>query len=150
MLASMQFFDGRVGALYQTIKADWHPVSGNSVGRLLWSDTIAIACYATLLPILAFGLLRLAGRDGAARPILGKVFCYSVGFLPGADLAENILTYLALRHQAWGPFWSYATFAASCVKFALLAAFVVTAIGCILAWVVRRMGQAGPVARPAT
>ncbi len=148
-LASMQFFDGLAGTLYRTIKEDWHPVSGNSVGSLLWSDTIAIVCYATLLPILAFGLLRLAGRDGAARPIFGKVFCYSVGFLPAADMGENVLTYLALRHQEWGPLWSYMTFAASFAKFALLAAFVVTAISCVLTWVTRRLGQAEPVVRPA-
>jgi len=144
----MQFFDGLAGALYAKI-ADWQPVSDQSVGGLLWSDTIAIVCYATLLPILAFGLLRLAGRDGAAPPIFGKVFCYSVGFLPASDLAENVLTYLALRQHAWGPLWSYMTFAASSAKFALLAAFVVTAMSCVLIWVMRGLGQAGPVVRPA-
>ena len=149
MLASMQFFDGWAGTLYRTIGA-WQPASGQSVGGLLWADTIAIVCYATLLPILAFCLLRLAGRDGAARAILGKLFCYSAGFLPAADLAENFFTYLALRHEAWGPFWSYVTFAASFAKFALLVAFVVAAVGCVLSWLMRRWGQPGPVARPAT
>lgn len=147
-LAAMQFFDARVGGLYQAI-GEFHPVSGKSVETLLLADTIAVICYATLLPILAFLLLRFAGRDGAARPILGKVFCYSTGFLPAADLAENLLTWLTLHHEAWRPLWGYATFAASCAKYALLAAFAVAAIGCVLSWFVRRLGQGEPVLRAA-
>ena len=124
--------------------------SGVRVGTLLWSDTVAIVCYGLLLPIVAFGLLRLAGRDGAARPVLGKAFCYSASFLPVADFCENLFTLFAMRHAAAGPLWSYATFAASFAKFALLAAFLFTVAGCLVAWIVNRFGAPRTIARSAT
>lgn len=148
-LAALQWLDGRAGVLGQTLLA-WHADSGVRVTTLLWSDTLAIACYGLLLPIVAFGFLRIAGRDGAARPILGKAFCYSTSFLPLADFTENVFTYFALRHAPAGPLWSYATFAASCAKYALLAAFLFTAAGCLAAWFARRFGAPRTVARPAT
>ena len=145
----MQWLDGRAGVLSQSL-AGWHPDSGVRVTTLLWSDTLAILCYGLLLPIVAFGLLRIAGRDGAAWPILGKAFCYSASFLPLADLFENVFTYFALRHAPAGPLWSYATFAASFAKYALLAAFLFTAAGCVAAWCAHRFGAPRTVARPAT
>ncbi len=148
-LARMQWTDGRAGVLWQTL-ANWHADSGVRVKTLLWSDTLAVACYGLLLPIVAFGLLRVAGRDGAAPPLLGKAFCYSASFLPLADFCENLFTYFALRHAPAGPLWSYATFAASGAKYALLAAFLFTAAGCLAAGVARRFGVPRTLARPAT
>jgi uncharacterized protein (DUF2235 family) len=148
-LAAKQWADGFAGNLRDVLET-WHPDSGERIDTLLWSDTIAIACYGLLLPIVAFALLRVAGRDGAARPILGKAFCYSASFLPVADFLENLFTYFALHQAPAGPLWSYATFAAGFAKYSLLAAFLLTATGCLVAWVVNRLRVAPPVARPAT
>ena len=155
-LACMQLFDGWKGTLCQSL-ASWHSVSGKSIGALLWSDTRFIVCYAVLLPIASFFLLRLAGRDGAASPLIGQSLRYSAGFLPLADLLENFLTHLATRHAAevtatsstvWPAAYSYAIAIASTAKFAFLLTFVVTAAACFVA-LIKRLSVTKPPA-PAT
>ena len=108
---------------------------------LICADTIFVLAYAAWLPVFQSFMLRLAARDGAAPPRLGKLFCYSAGFLPLADIIENWLTLTLWRRihdppaQCLCAAWDYVlpvlVAAASTIKFALLAALAIAVLTCV-------------------
>jgi uncharacterized protein (DUF2235 family) len=111
------------------------------VVTLLCLDTVLVFAYAAWLPVLQSFLLRLSARDGAASPRLGKLCCYSAGFLPLADLAENALTAVIWRRMhgpashclcaAWESALPLFLTAASLAKFACAAALTLAVLLCI-------------------
>jgi len=153
-LARMQI-QGWSGALCDHL-AQWSQISGESIGHLLWIDTSAVVSYAAWLSVTSFFLLRLAARNGAASPRLGKLLMYSAGFLPVADLIENTLTGLTLWSVpegattcTGGHVLSYLTALASTVKFASLAVFVVAVLSCIVCALISRWPNTNKVSERA-
>ena len=101
-LATLQFINGFTGNLAERLVTFDHTAAPGVIA-LLCADTALILAYALWLPVLQMFLLRLSARDGAAAPWLGKMFCYSAGFLPLFDIAENYLTLKVWRHAGAVP-----------------------------------------------
>jgi Uncharacterized alpha/beta hydrolase domain (DUF2235) len=131
-LAIMQLVYGWTGQLSQNIAKRFAP---SDVSALVEYDFLYVALYASLIPILIFFALRFESPAGYPEAKTAKWLGFCGGWLPVADILENLLTLWAMKWweadvcatascTLLGWLVSILTSATSAVKWGLLAGFL--------------------------